>query len=89
MECGDRFAIALDEGQAHGSRQCSNRTRLPGAARSKKGGACGTAKFREKTSKKADSATRGRIAAMHNLGDRSLVCKQFFALQHRFLHRLE
>ena len=28
---------------------------------------CGTAKFREETSKKADSATRGRIAAMHNL----------------------
>ena len=70
MECGDRFAIALDEGQAHGSRQCSNRTRLPGAARSKKGGACGTAKFREKTSKKADSATRGRIAAVHKVAVR-------------------
>jgi hypothetical protein len=26
---------------------------------------------------------------MHNLGDRSLVCKRFFALQHRFLHGLE
>jgi hypothetical protein len=23
---------------------------------------------------------------MHNLGERSLVCKRFFALQHRFLH---
>jgi hypothetical protein len=34
--------------------------------------ACGAAKFREETSKKADSATRGRIAAVHNLtGDRS------------------
>jgi hypothetical protein len=26
---------------------------------------------------------------MHNLGDRSLVCKRYFALQHRFLHGLE
>jgi hypothetical protein len=46
-------------------------------------------KFREETSKKADSAVKDRIAATHNLGDRSLVCKQFFALQHRFLRRLE
>jgi hypothetical protein len=38
--------------------------------REKDGGACGTAKFREETSKKADSATRGRIAAVHNVGDR-------------------
>ena len=30
---------------------------------------CDTAKFREETSKKADSATRGRIAAVHNVGD--------------------
>ena len=29
---------------------------------------CGTAKFREETSKKADSTTKGRIAAVHNLG---------------------
>jgi hypothetical protein len=36
---------------------------------------CDTAKFREETSKKADSATRGRIAAVHNVGDRSFVCK--------------
>src|SRR5665213_1268917 len=42
----------------------------------------GAAKFREETSKKADSAARGRIAAMHNLGDRSFVCKRFFATQH-------
>jgi hypothetical protein len=41
----------------------------------KDGGACGTAKFREETSKKADSATMGRIAAMHNVGDQSFVCK--------------
>jgi hypothetical protein len=42
-----------------------------GAAPSKKnGGACGTAKFREETSKKADSATRGRIAAVHKVGGR-------------------
>jgi hypothetical protein len=29
---------------------------------------CGTAKFREETSKKADSTTKGRIAAVHNVG---------------------
>jgi hypothetical protein len=39
-------------------------------------------KFREETSKKADSAARGRIAAMHNVVDRSFVCKRFFAMQH-------
>jgi hypothetical protein len=33
----------------------------------KKGGASGAAKFREETSKKADSAVSDRIAAMHNL----------------------
>ena len=49
---------------------------------------CGAAKFREETSKKADSAIKDRIAAMHNLGDRSLVCKRFFALQHCFLQRV-
>ena len=47
-------------------------------AAEKNGGACGAAKFREETSKKADSATRGRIAAMHNLGDRSFACKRYF-----------
>jgi hypothetical protein len=36
---------------------------------------CGTAKFREETSKKADSATRGRITAVHNVGGRSFACK--------------
>ena len=46
---------------------------------------CGAAKFREETSKKADSAVRDRIAAMHNLGDRSFVCKRYFATQHCFL----
>jgi hypothetical protein len=45
---------------------------------------CGAAKFREETSKKADSAVRDRIAAMHNLGNRSFACKRFFALQHCF-----
>jgi hypothetical protein len=29
---------------------------------------CGAAKFREETSKKANSAVRDRIAATHNLG---------------------
>ena len=29
---------------------------------------CGTAKFREETSKKADSAVKDRIAAVHKLG---------------------
>jgi hypothetical protein len=42
---------------------------------------CGAAKFREETSKKADSAVKDRIAAMHNLVDRSFVCKRFFAMQ--------
>jgi hypothetical protein len=46
------------------------------------GGACGAAKFREETSKKADSAVRDRIAAMHNVVDRSFACKRFFATQH-------
>jgi hypothetical protein len=41
----------------------------------KNGDPCGAAKFREETSKKADSAVRDRIAATHNLGDRSFVCK--------------
>jgi hypothetical protein len=36
--------------------------------RAKMAAPCGTAKFREETSKKADSATRGRIAALHNVG---------------------
>ncbi len=33
----------------------------------KNGGARGTAKFREETSKKADSAVKDRIAAVHNV----------------------
>jgi hypothetical protein len=41
------------------------------------------AKFREETSKKADSAVRDRIAAMHNVGDRLFARKRFFAMQHR------
>jgi hypothetical protein len=41
----------------------------------KNGGARGAAKFREETSKKADSAVRDRIAATHNLGRRSFACK--------------
>jgi len=41
----------------------------------KNGDPCGAAKFREETSKKADSAVKDRIAATHNLGDRSFVCK--------------
>jgi hypothetical protein len=49
----------------------------------KNGDPCGAAKFREETSKKADSATRGRIAARHKLGDWSFVCKRYFALQHK------
>src|SRR5580658_8896037 len=55
---------------------------FPGAGQ-KNGDPCGAAKFREETSKKADSAARGRIAAMHKLGDQSFVCKRYFALQHR------
>jgi hypothetical protein len=50
--------------------------RLLGDAWSKKMAVpCDTAKFREETSKKADSATRGRIAAVHNVGGRSFACK--------------
>jgi hypothetical protein len=48
----------------------------------KNGGACGTAKFREETSKKADSAARGRIAAVHNVGDRIVRLQAIFAVQH-------
>jgi hypothetical protein len=35
--------------------------------REKMAAPCGTAKFREETSKKADSVTRGHIAAAHNV----------------------
>ena len=42
-----------------------------------------TAKFREETSKKADSATLRRIAAMHNVGRPAFVRKRNFAVQHR------
>ena len=45
---------------------------------------CSAAKFREETSKKADSAVRDRIAAMHNLADRLFACKRYFAMQHCF-----
>jgi hypothetical protein len=48
----------------------------------KKAVPCGTAKFREETSKKADSAAKGRIAAVHNVGDRSFAYKRCFAVQH-------
>ncbi len=42
----------------------------------------GTAKFREETSKKADSTVSDRVAAMHNLAVRSFVGKRYFAMQH-------
>jgi hypothetical protein len=48
---------------------------LGDAAEQKMAVPCDTAKFREETSKKADSATRGRIAAVHNVGGRSFACK--------------
>jgi hypothetical protein len=51
-------------------------------AQQKSGGACGTAKFREETSKKADSATRGRIAAVHKVAAESFGRKGYFAMQH-------
>ena len=35
-------------------------------------------KFREETSKKADSAVKDRIAATHNLGQHGCPCKPFF-----------
>jgi hypothetical protein len=40
----------------------------------------GTAKFREETSKKADSTVKDRIAATHKLRARPFVSKQLFAL---------
>jgi hypothetical protein len=43
---------------------------------------CGTAKFREETSKKADSATKGRIAAMHKVAAQSFAYKRNIAAQH-------
>jgi hypothetical protein len=46
------------------------------------GGAFGAAKFREETSKKADSTVTDRIAATHNVGDRWWARKRFFAMQH-------
>jgi hypothetical protein len=48
----------------------------------KNGGARGAAKFREETSKKADSAARGRIAAVHNVAERSFAYKRLIAAQH-------
>jgi hypothetical protein len=42
---------------------------------------CGTAKFREETSKKADSAAN-RIAATHNLVSPPALRNWFFASQH-------
>ena len=42
----------------------------------------GTAKFREETSKKADSAVRDRIAAVHKVAKGGWGCKSFFAAQH-------
>jgi hypothetical protein len=43
---------------------------------------CGAAKFREETSKKADSATNGRIAAVHNVAAQSFAYKRNIAAQH-------
>jgi hypothetical protein len=57
-------------GRAHGARNVQTGRRFRARAQQKSGGACGTAKFREETSKKADSATRGRIAAAHKVGGR-------------------
>ena len=51
----------------------------------KKAAPGGAAKFREETSKKADSAVRDRIAAMHNMADRSFAGKRDSALQHQIL----
>jgi len=44
----------------------------------------GTAKFREETSKKADSAITDRIAATHKIGQHDCTCKVYFVLQSRF-----
>jgi hypothetical protein len=50
----------------------------------KNGDARGTAKFREETSKKADSPVSDRVAAVHNLARAHMERKQFFALHHCF-----
>jgi hypothetical protein len=55
------------------------RMRLPSAMhRQKMAALCGAAKFREETSKKADSATRGRIAAVQNVGGRIVRLQVIF-----------
>jgi hypothetical protein len=43
-----------------------------------------TAKFREETSKKADSSVNDRVAALHNVVGAVMRCKQFFALHQCF-----
>ncbi len=45
------------------------------AVQEKKAAHNGAAKFREETSKKADSAAKGRIAAVRKIGASSFVCK--------------
>ena len=54
----------------------------------KNGGACGTAKFREETSKKADSAVKDRIAAVHNVDVTRGGRKSYFALHHKIARLL-
>ena len=74
---------ALIAGLARGRAACSERgADRAGNGAKKMAAPCGAAKFREETSKKADSAAKDRIAAMHKLGDRSFACKRFFAMQH-------
>jgi hypothetical protein len=54
-------------------------------ARKKMAAPEGAAKFREETSKKADSANQDRIAAMHKVKGPVSVRKRNFAVQHRLL----
>jgi len=53
----------------------------PYRPRKKKAAPEGAAKFREETSKKADSAVDDRIAAMHNVAMARIQFKGHFAVQ--------
>src|SRR5262245_59178384 len=48
-----------------------------------KGGAEGTAKFREETSKKAENRFGNRLAATQKVGQQSCWCNPYPAVQHR------
>jgi len=65
----DSGPVATDDGEERAVAGVRGRGPRKKAAHS------GAAKFREETSKKADSATSGRIAAVQYIRDTSYVCK--------------